>query len=163
MIYLILGDLGEGKTTAVKSLQSKFGGAGLFSEKVYQKEKLIGYNLKSFDEKFSSGLCFLKDHFPSGLTAGESLGKYLFSEEAFEESARYFEKISAAEKNLFLDEVGRLELGGKGFADLLSILLKSQSHVFLAVRTPFREELIKKFEISDWEEIPCRSWQNFFL
>ena len=49
------------------------------------------------------------------------------------------------EGSVFLDEVGRLEIGGEGFSPVLRILAKRNVDLTIAVRRDFVDEVISTF------------------
>jgi nucleoside-triphosphatase THEP1 len=52
---------------------------------------------------------------------------------------------------LYLDEIGPLELEGKGFSHILRDCLASQAELFLVVRTGCLKDVLKAFGIREYE------------
>lgn len=86
-----------------------------------------------------------------------SIGKYIFSVEAFDR-AKTIMKNASVNKNAFLviDEVGPLELKGEGFNAELNNLLSTKGddlQLILVVRDTLLQEVIDFYGISDSYEI----------
>ena len=72
-------------------------------------------------------------------------------EGAFEEADSYLRSLSG--KSIYIDEIGMLEVEGRGFADALGALLAAGEDVTIAVRSDYLEEVSSAFGIEDAEII----------
>ena len=81
------------------------------------------------------------------IISDERFGRYFISRKNFERASRYV--LSCNNRNILLDEVGRMEIQGGGFADTLRELLKRDITLYIAVREDFVEDVIKTFGIEN--------------
>ena len=56
-------------------------------------------------------------------------------------------------KIIVLDEIGRFELEGKGWANILSELINSEKQLYLVVRKEWINKIIEKYKIDDYKII----------
>lgn len=56
-------------------------------------------------------------------------------------------------KCMVIDEVGRLELQGHGYANALRTLLEMQKDLYIAVRSRFVDDVVEEFGIKNYELI----------
>ena len=108
--------------------------------------------------KLSTGeklpLAYKKENVPPGWDEIYSIGPFSFSKRAFEFAGKIIDEI--IEKNInpvFIDEIGPLELQGKGFCPMLEKILKTQKDVYIVVRSHCVDEVAKRFEIKTYEII----------
>ena len=87
-------------------------------------------------------------------TAGETniiqTGKYVFSETAFVRAVEILQScVSRNVELIIIDEVGPLELRGKGFSEILRHLLShlQKTDILLVVRENIVDEVIEHFQL----------------
>jgi molybdopterin-guanine dinucleotide biosynthesis protein A len=146
-VILVTGQVNSGKTTHLEKLiaTEKAKGlavSGIIARGVFKNNQKIGYDV--VDLVSGSSLPLAR----TGEFEGDfKLGKFAFSSKAF----------TFAEKALldyvpggvvFLDEAGPLELGGKGYADCIRILLEANiQSLYIVVREDILEEFKKMYLI----------------
>lgn len=86
---------------------------------------------------------------------GPRIGRYRCCQETFDWASSCLADSKC--NRIVLDEVGRLELGGEGYAKALRGLLSSGKDLYIAVRNDFVEEVVFEFGIKDYELIELRS------
>jgi nucleoside-triphosphatase THEP1 len=154
-IFIMTGDRDEGKTGnlrfTVYSLQCKMlSVGGIYSPKVMDEGKILGYDVVDVmtGERFS----FLRK---TGEEEDQKIGSYYILADGLEKGLRAIDKaIEAGVEVIVIDEVGRLELQGKGWASALrKVLAIKDINVYLAVRKDFVEEVVQEFGIEDYEII----------
>jgi nucleoside-triphosphatase THEP1 len=148
-IFVVKGKIDSGKTTVIKELienlkRKNIQIGGIYTQKVFENEERVGYDV--VDAKTNTAKTFLRiDHcetcekigifsiFPDGVKRGEE--------------SLHLEKTTD-DQLVVIDEVGMLELNGKGWANRLDHLIKSgRNHLLIAVRDEFSEEVLKKWNI----------------
>jgi nucleoside-triphosphatase len=82
------------------------------------------------------------------------IGKYVFSADGFAKAQAFLMHAqSAAAKFLVVDEIGKLELNGKGLEPALSQILKNyrehSQHLLLVVRDYLLEDVIAHYELQE--------------
>ena len=83
------------------------------------------------------------------ILSDERFGRYFISREAFKRASDYL--LSVDSRNVLLDEVGRMECKGEGFAEVLRELLKRDITLYIAVRDRFVPEVLESFGIENAE------------
>lgn len=147
-VFIVTGNVGAGKTTLLKSLieQLKNDGisvGGFYQQRILSGEETVGYDLV----EISSGkhLEFLRT---SGTETDSRVGKYFIRNEVFSTGNSILK--DANEPIVFVDEIGKMEMKGEGWAQAFSKLIAENSGVVLA---SFRKELLKdlqsRFQLTD--------------
>ena len=86
----------------------------------------------------------------------DMIGKWYYDSSVFDEADIILSGYSAGD--VFIDEIGRLELSGKGFAPALPLLLERNVNLTLSVRDEFVDSVIDAFSIRDAEIISAEEW-----
>ena len=151
MIYIITGGIDEGKTREIEAIYRRMKkGDGWISGKVFLNEEFGGYEIQRLSTKEKMPLAYKKEYVPPGWDEIYSMGPFRFSKRAFEFAGKIIDEI--IEKNInpvFIDEIGPLELQGKGFCPMLEKILKTQKDIYIVVRSHCVEDVIKGFNIQD--------------
>ena len=153
-IIIVSGAIDAGKTTKIKSLIESYELSdkelsGFYSEKVFQSNELIGYDLVFLVLQKTVPFLRLKPFDTMGVD--DRIGDYYINKTAISSAAT---EISNTHSIIFMDEIGRLELRNAGFAALLTDLLKNfEGTLILAVRDAFLDEVCKKWDIKNPEII----------
>jgi nucleoside-triphosphatase THEP1 len=150
-IFIISGVVGEGKTTQISKIveflkAKNIPVGGILSPRRMENDTTIGYDVvdiaTSHREQFLT-LTTDPDQrsignyaiHPSGLQAGQ---------------AALTIETNSRNKVVVIDEVGKLELENKGWANSLNELVEHSSlHLIWSVRTTFTEQVIQKWNLQD--------------
>jgi nucleoside-triphosphatase THEP1 len=155
MIYIITGGIDEGKTREIEAIYREMKkGDGWISKKVFLNEEFIGYEIVKLSTGKKLPLALKKEYVPADWDEISSIGPFCFSKRAFEFAGKISDEI--IEKNInpvFIDEIGPLELQGKGFCPMLDNILKTQKDIYIVVRSHCVEAVINRFEIKSHEII----------
>ncbi|MDY5930845.1 MAG: nucleoside-triphosphatase [Candidatus Ornithospirochaeta sp.] len=140
MIHIVTADRDSGKTTFLRSLvDESFGGILSLSDE--GKDNYYAYDIESGEKRLLMSSCPI----------GESrIGRFYIAEDTF----RWAEErvLSSLRKRIAIDEIGRLEVNGKGFHDALSHLIDiGDRDIYIAVRTSLVPDVIRAFRIGDYE------------
>jgi nucleoside-triphosphatase THEP1 len=152
-IYILTGRKGAGKTTLlakyVRDIQNKnITVGGILSPAVYQDLSRIGYDVVNIKTNAKTILCR-----SDSKTASVKIGDFAFSEEGLLFGNEAIPK--SADCNLIvIDEVGPLELSGKGWASSLDLVMNNASFPLLLV---VRENILEKIR-ERWKFIPDLMW-----
>jgi len=134
-IILVTGKVNSGKTTLMEkmveqeSLRGKFP-AGIIAHGVFKESEKIGFNITDL----SIGKSIPLARVGNDSTYGFSVGRFVFLNESlnFAKNALLNFRLNGV---VFLDEVGPLELKGKGYAECLDKLLGSDiNRLYISVR-----------------------------
>jgi nucleoside-triphosphatase THEP1 len=148
-IFVVKGKIGSGKTTLVKELienlkRKNIRIGGIYTQKIFENEERIGYDV--VDAKTSTAETFLRINH---CETCEKIGIFSIFPEGVKKGKESLHPEKTADDQLVvIDEVGMLELNGKGWAKQLNNLIQSgKNHLLIAVRDEFSEEVLKKWNI----------------
>ncbi|MDD8027448.1 MAG: nucleoside-triphosphatase [Acidobacteriota bacterium] len=142
MILILTGAVGSGKTGFLRKLITYLGSegiavAGFFCPRVFKDDELIGYDL--VDAGSLRKQPFLRKG--EAENGGETVGPYRV-EPGVQAAANAILSASAPSAQLIVDELGPLELRGKGHWPSLAPLLNNPERNFLFI---IRDECLDDF------------------
>ncbi|PIE48765.1 MAG: hypothetical protein CSA39_06055 [Flavobacteriales bacterium] len=147
-VIIISGGLSRGKTSFLRQLVKilknhgvKIG--GFYAKRILQGDSTTGYNLINIDNQ--KVINFLNIHPNNGV---EKIGKFYINPDVLTQGCEW---ILSAKKHDFvaIDEIGKLELKGRGWANVFTELLAEDISVILCVRDTFVKEVVKKFHLAN--------------
>ncbi|HCF57897.1 MAG TPA: hypothetical protein DFS52_07870 [Myxococcales bacterium] len=161
LIILVTGGVARGKTTFLERLHASterwWRSCGFFS---VGEERARGSGAPSAVYRLK--LIGRADPLPWARRRGDGSGLELCEETRLEASSTVKQQLDAGLHDLlFLDEIGRLELGGQGFAQLLRQARKSSCRVVVAaVKKSLLAEVVSEFGLDgafviDLDEVPA--------
>jgi nucleoside-triphosphatase THEP1 len=141
MIFILTGPVHSGKTTLLKKVVRELMGQkyrldGFLSEAVHENEETVGYDL--FDLKEERAIPLIRR---TGKKEWQRIGSYFFIPEGLAEAENIILRGTKADI-LVVDEVGPLELSGKGFWPALKQVVFKPLPSFLFV---MRINVLKDF------------------
>jgi nucleoside-triphosphatase THEP1 len=158
MVHIITGKVNSGKTTSLRNQFAKHPGEGFFLAKVFFEDKVIGQDIVSFTTGQFLPFSRKKNWLPENWDEIGEYRNYSFSQKGLDFAKEIFERALKEQINpLYLDEIGPLELKGEGFSDILKKCLASEAELYLAVRTGCLKDVLKSFDIRDYELIHVNS------
>ncbi|MFP4460169.1 MAG: nucleoside-triphosphatase [Candidatus Zixiibacteriota bacterium] len=149
-IKIITGPINSGKSTRLFEIANSLKARGekiygIIAEGIFENDKKIGFDIIDLDTGHRKKLARTNEKL-----VGFQLGKFHFSEKAFEFAKRAIEK-GIDEKHLFIDEIGPMELDRKGYFDIFSKSLFSYTeNIYVVVRENIMDEFLRLFEIDDF-------------
>lgn len=136
-------------------------GDGFLSKKIFtgpDNNTFTGYEITRLANGQSMPLAYKTDYIPERWDEIYTCGPYCFSQAAVEFAHRIIDDIIDQDTGpVFIDEVGPLELSGKGFAPLLKKALRTRKDIYIAVRNFCVSDVIETFHIRDYEIIKAGS------
>ena len=161
MIYIISGAVNEGKTRKMASIYNKLKqGDGFLSKKIFAgpgHKTFTGYEITRLATGQSMPLAYKAGHIPARWDELTTCGPYCFSKAAVAFAHRIIDDIiDRATGPVFIDEIGPLELTGKGFAPLFKKALQTREDIYVSVRNSCVAGVIEKFRIRDYEIIKVK-------
>lgn len=147
-IFLVEGRVGEGKTTYLTALCHRLQAhslamGGFLSNRQLENGQVTGYSLKRVNGE--TELPFLRRATDA---TGPSIGRYAIDTKTLQAGKEILVRDSTDRKIIFLDEIGRLELKGGGWAESLTqLLMKPGVILVIAVRSEFSAEVIRHFRM----------------
>ncbi len=150
-IFIISGPVGGGKTTFTGKIteflkDQDIKAEGILSERIMDGSKTTGYDI--IDITTGKREIFLRENEKTGK---ETIGKFYISPEGLAKGRSILGKLIKGRTGIvIIDEVGLLELQGRGWNDVINQLLeKSSNHLLITVRDKYVDEVKKKWELSD--------------
>ncbi len=135
-VFIISGAVGEGKTTFLKKMAETFRNkgirtAGILAERIMEGSVTTGYNL--VDIETGEKKLFLRQDEKCNT---EKIGKFCIFQDGLEFGNRVIDSITFPSCRVaMIDEIGMLEITGKGWAaGLNKLLMKGAGNIFIAVR-----------------------------
>lgn len=154
-VFIVSGGIAEGKTSFVRELATilkkegyKLG--GFYSPRVLENENTIGYDIVNINT--NTTYPFLR----KVKNESADIGKYKIVKTTHKVGKSLLSIENTNNKALvFIDEIGRLEIKDLGWSHELDILLKKTNlKIVLCVRSEYLEEVMVKFNITNYLVIP---------
>jgi nucleoside-triphosphatase THEP1 len=161
-IFIISGSVGEGKSLMMQNLNVGFKELGLktigfICKRRMQNDKTIGYSIVNVDNNEERILLDL-----SGNEEMEKIGRFNIHPDGFLFGEKIFESFTFNDDLLFIDEVGKLEISGKGWHESLKKILNHDfKTLILTVRKDFVVDVIRHYQFQNYEvfDIATHSYQ----
>ncbi len=152
MIYIICGELNQGKTTRIKSIfQENREGDGFITEKIFTDSIFCGYKITRLTTGNSEVLILRTEFFPLEDTPFFTKGSFSFYEKGFIFASSIIDDI--INDNItpaYIDEIGAIELAGKGLHDSFRKILQTDKTIYFAVRNCFVDKVISHFTLKNY-------------
>ncbi|HEX2946281.1 MAG TPA: nucleoside-triphosphatase [Clostridia bacterium] len=154
-VHILTGGVDSGKTTRLLSIYREMdSGDGFINVKIYREGTIAGQRIIRLSSGESEPFSYIRGFTPDGWDEKYTYGNYSFSEKGLAFARNIVSDIvSRRISPVFIDEIGPLELGKKGFYDIFRILLHTNNEIYTAVRESCIESVIREFGISAYEII----------
>jgi len=153
LVHIVSAPQNKGKTTylsrLVESNDSLESFGGILAVSSPEKHEYYAKNIETGETRL-----LMSDHIA---LQGPSVGRFSCSQETFDWVSKCI--LESQMKCIVIDEVGRLELQGEGYAKALRTLLEMRKELYIAVRHEFVDAVIKEFGIKDFEVIEVPQWK----
>lgn len=152
MVYIVTGGINQGKTTMLLSIYHKIRrGDGLINKKVFMEGTNIGQEIVRLSTGERQYFSFKEGFIPKDWNEECRYGPYSFSEEGFAFARSIvLNTIRDRIEPVFIDELGPLELEGKGFHNIFLMLMKEAKDVYVVIRESCVLMAIKEFSIRNY-------------
>lgn len=147
-VMIITGGVAQGKTTLLRQLVEilkkrniKIG--GFYAERIMEDGMTMGYQLVNCDT--GEVVDFLSTDANSGT---ETIGKFYINTKSLEQGREWLEKAKHYDL-MAIDEIGKLELQGRGWAAAFSELLAQQVPLVICARDSFINEILDAFDLKN--------------
>ncbi len=150
-IFIITGSVGEGKTTHIQNIvetlkNQNISIGGILSPRILENGITAGYDV--VDIMTNDRAAFLRK---TDDEKSPEIGSYSILSEGIQTGRKALKKSLNNNQVVVIDEVGRLELNNKGWAeDIKSLLNGSNCNLVLSVRERFIEEVVEKWDLKDY-------------
>ena len=150
MIFLVTGEINEGKTRYMQNLYREIGeGDGFVCPKVIENEKLIRYDIQRLGNDNSIPFACPVDSLPEDWDESCRYGKYSFYNRAIQFAEGIIKRIIAEKTEPFyIDEIGPLEIEKReGLFDIVKQIIDSKLEGFIVVRRALIDKFHETFNI----------------
>lgn len=151
-IFVISGKKDSGKTTFVKYLienlkVENIKTGGIYSEKIIQNKQIIAYNI--IDIKTLKSEKYLSAELSENL---ERVGSFSVLPQGLEFGLEQLKPERYTEYELvIIDEIGKLELLGKGWAEKIEeLLILQKNHILMVIREDCIDKAIEKWNFKNF-------------
>ncbi len=147
-VFIVTGSAGQGKTTFARELtellkEKGVSPGGILSERILEGEDTSGYDIVSIAT--GDRMAFLRT---DGNAGQEKIGRFFIDKEGLEAGRAILSEAQG--EIIVIDEVGRLEISGGGWAPSIDFLLsRSNKRLLLTVRDSFLELVVQKWNLGD--------------
>jgi nucleoside-triphosphatase THEP1 len=151
-VRLLTGAVDSGKTAWLQRRAALPGRAGFLSCKRFsgsgQDSAFLGYDLLFLPSGDSMPLARLAAHGDAG-EGWFLFRRFMFDPRAFAAAeSRQCEQATAGTEEFLLDEIGPLEMEGRGFAGLLGMLLTGERDLIISTRPSLIRDVQERFAFS---------------
>ena len=169
-VFIITGSLGQGKTTFVKNLTDIFRErnittGGIYSIRITENNATIGYNIVDITDNGQE--VFLRQTEQDNLN---KIGRFSIFPLGLQKGYdALISSINSFKKIVIIDEVGVLELGNQGWANIIQNLINaSNNHILLVVRDAFVDNVVQKWNFKQYfvyniSEYDCMTVGNLII
>lgn len=149
MVYIICGELNQGKTARIKSVyEENMQGDGFITEKIITNSIFCGYKVTRLTTGDSETLLLRTEFFPLDDTPLFTKGSFSFYEKGFIFASSIIDDMIINNTGpAFIDEIGAIELAGKGLHDSLRKILQTDKTIYITVRNCFVKDVISFFSL----------------
>ncbi|MEA2054825.1 MAG: nucleoside-triphosphatase [Candidatus Thermoplasmatota archaeon] len=140
--FLLTGEKNSGKSTAVYKMvrNASFSCGGVLSLPVISNGAKIGIDALDIMTGESKALARVGGDFK-----GIEMGRYKISGKGIKHGENAINRAIGNCKLVVIDEIGPLELNGRGWIKAAEYALESESNVFIVVRSQLRDAFIEKY------------------
>ncbi len=157
MLHIITGARNEGKTRTLRTLYHRIGqGDGIVSEKLFSGTDCAGF----LAERLATGervpLAMASGALPKAWDHDCRLGRFSFSKSGLAFMVESIDKIIRdPDMPVFVDEIGLLELSGRGFHPCLPRVFSPERTAYITVRDRYLEAVLAKYRPEQYSIIPA--------
>lgn len=159
MIYFITGAVNQGKSFNLINIYRSLGkGDGFYNRKLYRGDCFVGQEIVHLATGESRLFSLKIEFLPTGWYEECCYETFSFSREGLNFGRRIIENALENKINpVFIDEIGPLELEGKGFNEIFMKLLTVSVEIYIVVRKSCLMNVIKKYLITEYTVINTKS------
>lgn len=150
-IYIITGDIGEGKTTQTRKLvellrAGKADVKGIYTPRIMTGNQTTGYDL--IDIESGSRVPFLR---ADNNSETRKIGRYCIIPAAVQTGLESLTGAMTGNPDVIVvDEIGKMELSNECWYEKIDGLLKVPAILVFAVRDSFVSDIVKKWEMKEY-------------
>ncbi len=161
MVRIVTGKIDSGKTTRLLEIYKLLGiGDGFIAKKYMTGTDVFGFNLVKLSTSQEYPY-MIHDKQLRNLTGkkneevfADRIGPYRIYKESLALINNFYEGLIDSDISpLYFDEVGKLEISGKGYYQSIKDALDKNIDIYMTIREDLIEEVMLVFDISEYEII----------
>jgi len=148
MIFLVTGEINEGKTAYMHSFYKEIGeGDGFICPKVFEDGEFVRYDIQRLSSGETKPFAYSLNSVPDDWDEAGRYGKYSFSVQAIHFAEQIIDEILQKKiEPIIIDEIGPLEIENHaGFYKLMDRVIKANRDVFVAIRSSLADKFAEAF------------------
>ncbi len=148
MIFLVTGEINEGKTSYMRSFHKEIGeGDGFICPKVFENGEFIRYDIQRLSSGETMPYILPLESVPDDWDESGRYGKYSFSARAINFAEQIIDEILEQKiEPIIIDEIGPLEIENHaGFYELMDRVIKANRDAFVVIRSSLAGEFEEAF------------------
>ena len=155
MVKIVTGRINSFKTTRLQNYYKENPiGDGFIAKKIMKDSLVYGYNLQRLSTGEEIPFVIRDIYLDESKKIIYQLGPYLFYESAFTYLDRMIDEfIKKRVCPIYLDEIGVLELSGKGFDSIIKRIVLADINLCLVVRSDLLDKVIERYGFKEVEII----------
>lgn len=155
MVNIITGEINSGKTSRLLNLYGEINrGDGFYCRKNYIANRYAGQMIVRLTTGESSCFSFKQNFIPTGWDECYTYEDYSFSRTGLIFANKIaMEIVKENIQPVFIDEIGPLELAGRGFHEILNQFLYLETNLYLVIRASCLKEVINKYQINTFQMV----------
>ncbi len=150
-VTILTGPVGSGKSSRTEEevrILKKQGVevGGIITRRIVENERTVGYDIFDIvEEKITP---FLRE---GDIPGCERVGRYSILPEGLKAGREALKRAyERGDEVIVVDEIGRLELSGGGWAEIIpKLIAQDKGRLIITVRDTLREEVVKKWSITE--------------
>ena len=155
MINIICGKKNRGKTAKIESIYAEEKqGDGFITRKIFRGPTFCGYKITRLSTGESMAQSLKSELFPSGEVPLYTRGPFAFFREGFAFADQIINEIILNRTSpVFIDEIGPLELQGKGHHECFKKIIQTERTIYFTVRDWCLDEVISFYSMRKYSII----------
>jgi nucleoside-triphosphatase THEP1 len=155
MLHIVTGDLDSGKSRfLMEHHKNRHQGDGVIALKILDGEGIVGYDAYFIGRDLSVPLMRHQDALPENFPRKERIGPFYYDPKTFILMNAYLIDLIQKKTNpIYIDEIGRLELDGRGLDRVMKYGFHPDADVYLVIRDELLHTIINHYHLKPDEII----------
>jgi len=154
MIYVVSGAVNSGKTTRLQEIYATLppATAGGFVSAKLMADKLIGYEIRCLSTNLRIPLAVLSNDYNGQYSKPLFFDRFVFDQRGFEYGSSIINQLveNNTVQDIFIDEIGPLELERRGFYQAFRMAILSKKNVYVTIRSSCLRDVVADFDIREY-------------
>lgn len=157
MVLIVTGSINSGKTSALINMAAtdEVAHDGFVAEKIFLNDgKVYGYRLRRISSAERLPWMIREEYYQNEEDYKDRIGSFYLNTETLKEVEEAIKAmLKNGIKNIYLDEVGKLELEGRGFDRIIRYVLNKHVDLAIGVRDKYVNDIVDRYSIDVYRTI----------